>query len=54
MEYIGQTDRQLKIRMEGHEAGLKFRFLENVGQKEKDKSSDLSKNLKKSINQIAV
>ena len=41
MEYIWQTGRKLKCRIEETKSGLKIRFSEKVGQKEKYKSSGL-------------
>ena len=41
MKYIWQTGRKLKCRIEETKSGLKIRFSEKVGQKEKYQSSGL-------------
>ena len=45
-EYIGETGRQLKIRMEEHETDSKVDFRKKSGKKKKDKLSNLSEHLK--------
>ena len=42
MEYIGETGRQLKIRMKEHKADSKLAFQNESGKKKKYKSSGLS------------
>ena len=55
MEYIGETGRQLKIRMKEYETDSKVDFLKKSGKKKKDKLSGLLEHLKKkNINQIGV
>ena len=47
MEYIGETGRQLKIRMKEHETDSKIDFRKKSVKKKKDKLSGLSEHLKK-------
>ena len=47
MEYIGETGRQLKIRMKEHKTDSKVDFRKKSGKKKKDKLSGLSEHLKK-------
>ena len=51
MEYIGETGRQLKIRMKENEADSKVDF-RKIGQKEKYKLSGLSEHLKKKKHEL--
>ena len=52
MEYIGETGRQLKIRMKEHETDSKVDFRKKSGKKKKDKLSGLSEHLKKKKHQL--
>ena len=52
MEYIGETGRQLKIRMKEHETGSKVDFWKKSGKKKKDKLSGLLEHLKKKKHQL--
>ena len=47
MEYIGETGRQVKIRMKEHEMDSKVDFRKKSGKRKKDKLSGLSEHLKK-------
>ena len=47
MEYIGETGRQLKIRMKEDETDSKVDFLKKSGKKKKNELSGLSEHLKK-------
>ena len=52
MEYIGETGKQLKIRMKGHRTDSKLDFRKKSGKKKKDKLSGLSEHLKKKKHQL--
>ena len=54
MEYIGETGRQLKIRMKGHKTDSKLDFRKKIGQKQKDELSGLSEHLKKKKTSIRL
>ena len=52
MEYIGETGRQLKIRMNEHETDSKVDFWKKVGQKEKRKIIWSSQHLEKEKHEL--
>ena len=52
MEYIGETGRQLKIRMKEHKTDFKVDFLKKLGKKKKDELSGLPEQLKRKKHQL--
>ena len=52
MEYIGETGRQLKIRMKEHETNSKVDFRKKSGKKKRDRLSGVSEHLKQKKHQL--